>query len=370
MSMFKLKKLTYIFIFYIFSLIALAEAFMRWDGRWSYYEGLTNYIKKNEPYVHSPNQELYYEDRHKEFWYKLSCNSLGLRDIEHPIKKEKNEFRILCLGDSFTEGYGVDFEDSWPRQLSRIFEEKGVSTKISVMMGGRYLCDPFLCFDRLNRLLLPYQPDLVLLPINGTDFSDAMRYGGLERFGSVYAPVSKEAHKLQLVGDTVIRGLFFGAFDTRKYIFPVWSLRRLILDACCRWSHLARGVCFGLFGFSTDFYSPSEKYRFELELFSKFQGLLEKFKELGKENAFQFVPVLFPLLTDHRDVQWPYYLERGFSDNHQLNLFPFFENMSLVEKQSHYWPLDTHFNEKGYRVFAEQVAQFLIKSQLVPVETD
>ena len=112
---------------------------MRWDGRWSYYEGLTNYIKKNEPYVHSPNQELYYEDRHKEFWYKLSCNSLGLRDIEHTIKKEKNEFRILCLGDSFTEGYGVDFEDSWPRQLSRIFEEKGVSTKISVMMGVHQL---------------------------------------------------------------------------------------------------------------------------------------------------------------------------------------------------------------------------------------
>ena len=33
-------------------------------------------------------------------------NSLGLRDIEHPIAKDSNEIRVMGIGDSFTEGVG------------------------------------------------------------------------------------------------------------------------------------------------------------------------------------------------------------------------------------------------------------------------
>lgn len=53
-----------------------------------------------------------------EYEYIAKINSLGLRDHEFPIEKGNN-FRILCFGDSWTYGYGVKLENSWPKILEQ-----------------------------------------------------------------------------------------------------------------------------------------------------------------------------------------------------------------------------------------------------------
>lgn len=59
-----------------------------------------------------------------EFDYIAEINSLGLRDREFPIDKG-NKFRILCFGDSWTYGYGVNLESSWPKLLEQNFINNG-----------------------------------------------------------------------------------------------------------------------------------------------------------------------------------------------------------------------------------------------------
>src|ERR1051326_4754279 len=49
-----------------------------------------------------------------EFAFTVTTNSLGFRDREFsPDKKSKT--RIVALGDSFTYGWGVEAQQSWPK---------------------------------------------------------------------------------------------------------------------------------------------------------------------------------------------------------------------------------------------------------------
>ena len=54
--------------------------------------------------------------------YKVFTNSLGFKDAscrEVSLKSQKNKRRIVLMGDSFTEGIGMDWEDSFAGILSK-----------------------------------------------------------------------------------------------------------------------------------------------------------------------------------------------------------------------------------------------------------
>ena len=48
-----------------------------------------------------------------------TMNSKGIRGPEYPYEKPAQEFRIVALGDSFAEGYTVEFEDLFSEVLKR-----------------------------------------------------------------------------------------------------------------------------------------------------------------------------------------------------------------------------------------------------------
>lgn len=48
---------------------------------------------------------------------RVSINSHGMRDREHPFAKEPGTLRILALGDSWTFGVGMTPEQTWPKRL-------------------------------------------------------------------------------------------------------------------------------------------------------------------------------------------------------------------------------------------------------------
>jgi len=95
-----------------------------------------------------------------EFDFMANINSLGLRDREVEIKKG-NKYRILCFGDSWTFGWGVNIEDSWPRKLEEFLHSKGYNQVevINCGQGGQYTTVYKKNMEKAVPLL---KPDLVL----------------------------------------------------------------------------------------------------------------------------------------------------------------------------------------------------------------
>jgi len=117
-----------------------------------------------------------------EFNYEIRTNSLGFRDIEHPLAKATGECRILAIGDSFTEGQGAPFDQTWLSVLGRNLNRPESTHQFTMMVGGVAASDPFYAYRILVDKLLAYQPDLVMMAVHRNDVIDAIIRGGEERF--------------------------------------------------------------------------------------------------------------------------------------------------------------------------------------------
>jgi hypothetical protein len=115
----------------------------------------------------SPTGEFAYEYRHNRF---------GLRDVEHSQRKDARCFRILGLGDSFTYGAGVRFEETYLFRLERMLNERpGNHPRVEVIKAGISMYFPEPERILLERYGKTYRPDLVLVGFLPNDVIDTQR---------------------------------------------------------------------------------------------------------------------------------------------------------------------------------------------------
>jgi len=116
-----------------------------------------------------------------DFVYSRRTNSLGLSDREWQKNKPDSIFRIVALGDSFTEGDGAPADSSWPKLLEQQLLQEGKA--VEVFNAGVCGSDPFQSLMLLKYRLLDYRPDLVIVTIAMQDLlEDIAIKGGMERF--------------------------------------------------------------------------------------------------------------------------------------------------------------------------------------------
>ncbi|MFQ5923322.1 MAG: SGNH/GDSL hydrolase family protein, partial [Anaerolineales bacterium] len=99
----------------------------------------------------------------------LQYNARGIRGTERPYSKPPDTYRIIILGDSFTDGYSVDLEDRVSEVLEGLLDSVGFSSNPEVIaLGtGGYSTDQELLW--LESEGLRYQPDLVVLMFTNND---------------------------------------------------------------------------------------------------------------------------------------------------------------------------------------------------------
>ena len=119
--------------------------------------------------------------------YKI--NSRGIRGPEYSYEKPENEYRILFLGDSYTEGYVVDFEDLFSEllkeRLNGLVGDKYVQT-INSGTSGWSTDQELLFFQHEGK---KYNPDLTVLMFYENDLA----YNNQPKdFGMFYKPMFKE----------------------------------------------------------------------------------------------------------------------------------------------------------------------------------
>lgn len=91
-------------------------------------------------------------------------SSGGLRDREFSVAKPPRTFRIACIGDSITYGFGLAAADSYPKQLEKLLNAycADSSLRFEVMNFGVPGYNLREIAENLKVKVLKYDPDLVI----------------------------------------------------------------------------------------------------------------------------------------------------------------------------------------------------------------
>src|SRR5215510_3191850 len=112
----------------------------------------------------------------EEYTTSEKLNSKGLRGPEYSYDKTADEYRILALGDSFTEGYTVDFDQVFSEVLKRRLNHKK-DRYYEVINAGTFAYgtdQEYLFFKEEGK---KYHPDLTILMFFANDVWDNYKEG-------------------------------------------------------------------------------------------------------------------------------------------------------------------------------------------------
>src|SRR5262249_13452048 len=108
-----------------------------------------------------------------EFSVDVRLNALGFRERRLPSPKPPGVLRVVALGDSFTQGFGVQEQQAWPRRLETLLDARRPG-RYEVVNLGVPGTNPRDYLDHLRDPGLAYDPDVVLVTVMGNDVQDRL----------------------------------------------------------------------------------------------------------------------------------------------------------------------------------------------------
>lgn len=114
----------------------------------------------------------------------LQLGALALRWLSPDPAREAaeslagaDEYRVLCLGESTTEGFG---ETAYPQILAEELNRRGRGVRFRVINAGRSAADSTLLAEALPRFLTLYRPHMVIAMLG---INDQFYFGDSEALG-------------------------------------------------------------------------------------------------------------------------------------------------------------------------------------------
>ncbi|MEW6269259.1 MAG: GDSL-type esterase/lipase family protein [Thermodesulfobacteriota bacterium] len=115
-----------------------------------------------------------------EFSVHVQTNALGFRESRLPAPPAPGTLRIVAIGDSFTQGYGVGADEGYTHRLETLLEDRS-GRDVEVINLGVPGANPIDYLHHLRQVGLDYRPDVVLVGIMANDVNDLR---SVERFGA------------------------------------------------------------------------------------------------------------------------------------------------------------------------------------------
>jgi len=277
-------------------------------------------------HVWNPNSKHYLNTR--EYSYIRQTNSIGLSDKEFEICKPTGEYRIIGLGDSFTEGDGAERDSSWMKFLERRLKKEFPEQNFSFYNAGVCGSDPFFEYVLLRDKLIRYKPDLVIAAFNN-EVPEIIVRGGMERF------------------------LPDGTCRFRKP--PSWEI-------WYAYSHIFRLIVHKLFNYDYSLMRPAVAKKEEEKAIRLFIDGITLFDDLAKKDSFSLLVIIHPNKSEVKNHSFDY-LDRIIKacKNQNvdcLNMLDYYNNREHISKknsQFYFWENGGHHNAKGYEAFARGV---------------
>lgn len=284
----------------------------------------------------NPNSEI--ESNQKELSVKFKTNSLGMRNEEVNGEKDKNTIRILCMGDSYTEGDGANVGYEYPRQLENILRENYPNQKFEVINAGKNGSDILFVETFYTEQLVKLKPDIFIAGINSTDIDDIIVRGGIERFHEDGFTRYKKGPWYHVY--------YIKSHFVRFLTHVVFQRDRLFLTKNERASE--EGVAKEVIAESISYMDFISKEN-DVKPFFVFHPIPKhsKFSKLKKES---FVVENYCFKEEEL---------RDFRTNKQFNItnicYPLTMRLAGEKIEDYAWPVNGHFNDQGYRIMAEEI---------------
>lgn len=150
-------------------------------------------------------------------WF-FRINQEGMRDDrEFRHEKPPGTKRIVSLGDSFTIGYEVDVEETFSRVLERELTKSGYRVEVLNAGVSGYSNAEALLY--LERELLKYEPDVVVVSFFANDLVDNVR-SGLFRLENGRLVAGQQAYvPAGRLGNFLNKNAFFNFLSERSNAF-------------------------------------------------------------------------------------------------------------------------------------------------------
>ena len=280
----------------------------------------------------------------REFEYEYSHNSMGFRDVEHATVKQPGEFRILALGDSFTYGAGVSFNETYLSRLEQLLNSRKLHPKVEIIKAGvsRYYPEPERVL--LEHYGLKYSPDLIIVGFVPNDVLDANQGLDSIKIGQSGYLVTREGQNKPRI---------FTLFYTYSHVFRILFNKYNAMtnkEPPIKWDEVYRpnGV------FEKDWRSIEVEY--------------EKMLQLAESAQARLIIVHIPQQGPWDDTKsYPATRLSEWSSAHGAQFIDTLPAMKLADPQkSLYYAQDGHCRAAGYEVIAETVYRELTTRGLVP----
>ena len=170
---FRTKRMLHYFLMVVLSISAtlfLSEVLLRYSGVVSVksIHTASEQEARRIPGVIGPGQDAIVR-YHPQLPHHVSINSLGYRGREISRTKNPEIVRILCVGDSFTYGWHVNNEETFPFYLEELFRRHQISVEvINAGVAGTTIVDHLYFLQRSIEM----NPDLVILTFTENDIQD------------------------------------------------------------------------------------------------------------------------------------------------------------------------------------------------------
>lgn len=303
----------------------------------------------------------------------ISINSAGYRDVEHALEKTPGTYRILMLGDSFTEALQVNLEETFWRQMQKKMEEEGFRAEILSMGVSSYGTNQALltyeCYGR------QYKADLVIL--NFTNANDPVdNYFRRDAYSPQFAFASStlsldETYKANIASQkkrhaSLPWGPVFWLKDHSKALQYLYDRIQVIQG-----EHTLGTIVDGTNQIYLKEYTPEWQKAWELT-----DALLYKLIADVKSDGAKFILVDIPgveelepeRVTDVAlyDLTRADIHLRALAEKEKIPYISLFSALSSAHatKPVH-WPHDAHWNQRGHTVVAQTLLEELKKLELV-----
>jgi lysophospholipase L1-like esterase len=325
------------------------------------------YRRSNEIWHHEFIPDSYGKLASSEYDADYYINSLGLRNREIG---NKTKYRILFIGDSFTEGVGVNMGQDIPSQVQLLLSQSGYG--VEVINGGIWGYSPILEKLFLEDKLYTLKPDMVILDLDLSDVSDDYRYGKIAAFNG--------SRVVAVPGSRTDTGGWRGniEYHCMKYRMNLCmllgrSFYRLTGLDMQKDPNLVKGDIGTDMWFLTRYnLTPEQKIYYNATF-----GYVKEIKDYCDNNKISFVLVTYPYGHQVNADEWKQGRARLYFDEYPVYSLGFFNDVAAFAKKNNiayidtyykfnnteefplFYSLDNHMTAKGYRLVAEGISEQL-----------